>query len=116
MLMSAIRLASEAYHVNQPLKRFHDSYIREKRWECWERADPVEMADVERLILSLNQWKTRYATTDVSRTALLGAVREVIPLLQPLRNHTILDECNYCRFTLRNDLAWIDELRRQDGR
>jgi hypothetical protein len=74
----------------EPLGGFYDDYLAGKRWQLWKQQETIDLVEIERLILFLNQWSTHYENTRVTQQSLLDAIRSVFPLFRALEAESLL--------------------------
>jgi len=90
MLCDAILVASRLFHELEPRAPFYDDYLNSKRTELWESPDALTLAEIERLILFLNQWASRYESSSAQQRRLLDAIRKVLPFVQAAQGSTLM--------------------------
>jgi hypothetical protein len=108
MLADAVLLASELFHELEPRAIYYDQYFRDRRPAVWVSAEALTMADVERLILFLNQWASRYENSSTQRSRLLDALQRAIPVVNSLPGDLLTIDLT--RLSLRQDIASIFEM------
>lgn len=90
MLFDAILAGSRLFHNVEPLGGFYDDYLKEKRWQLWKQQETIDLAEIDRLILFINQWRTHYENSRTSQQSLLDAIRNVFPPFQALEAENLL--------------------------
>jgi len=89
MLYQAILVGSEFFHLD-PRASYYDRYLSEKRMDLWTKPDTIPEAEVERLILFLNQWNSHYDSSPTQRRQLLQAIRSAFPRIEAMGKATLL--------------------------
>jgi hypothetical protein len=89
MLWQAILVGSKFYHLD-PRATYYDRYLSDRRMGLWTKPDTIPEAEVERLILFLNQWNSHYDSSPPQRRQLLQAIRSAFPLIEALGKATLL--------------------------
>jgi hypothetical protein len=90
MLFDAILVGSQLFHEVEPLGGFYDNYLAGKRWQLWKQEGTIDLVEIERLILFLNQWRTHYENSRATQQSLLEAIQSVFPLLQALEAESLM--------------------------
>jgi len=90
MLKDGVVVGSQLFHREERRPSYYDEYFRDKNREVWNDPDSISLAEVDRLILFLNQWASHYENSPLQQRQLLEAIRRVHPLLQPLHGTTLL--------------------------
>jgi len=91
MLHNAILKGSELYHELETRAHYYDQYQASTRLSFDRKPDSITVAEIDRLILFLNQWSSHYESSPEQCGRLLEAIREVIPAGRRLRDKNLLN-------------------------
>lgn len=90
MLYDAILMGSRLFHELEPRALFYDQYRASARLSFDREPSTIADAEIDRLILFLNQWSSHYPSSPEQCQHLLKAIRGVLPTGRALLNDDIL--------------------------
>ncbi len=91
MLWEAILAGSRLFHTVEGRASYYDNYMQRKQVALWDRPQTIDLAEIERLILFLNQWRSHYDSGTSQRRRLRDAIRQTVPAIEALGSKTLLD-------------------------
>ena len=90
MLHNAILKGSELFHELETRAHYYDQYQASTRLSFDREPDSITVAEIERLILFLNQWSSHYERSAEQCERLLEAIRGVLPAGRGLLDKDLL--------------------------